>query len=477
VITKQKSLLQLTLLYSIGSLSSRLMSFVLVFFTTFYLTTKEVGQLDLILVTMNLAIPLVTFQLSDAALRWLLEDESDINRTKIFSNISILLVISCCLFGFVFSIYNNFFSIGYFSLFLPLVFFQVLNVFFQQFIRGIGQNKEYVIRGFIITFLYVVFSIISLTCLNLKVEGLIIANVLAAFIGSIILFTRVGLYKYFKFHAFSFSFSKTLLKYSIPLIPNYLSWWAISSANRYIILLLLGASANGIFAIAFKLPTILSMFINIFYLAWQEKAIKNYNREDRDKYYSLTFEKFLRCLFTISILILATNKLILHFIVSEQFFSAWHYTPILLASLIFNSMAGFYGTGYLSSKETKGAFASSFYSGVLTVVLSFLTIPLIGLYGASLAICLGYIVLFLIRISQTKKFFNISFPMKTFVHFSFLFLLVALLNLGSVYLQTIGIIIAIVCTVWINFDELKSIVKTIRVRSFNLQRNFSKVID
>ena len=473
----QKSLFQLTILYSIGSFSSRLMSFVLIFFTTFFLSTDEVGHLDLIFVTLNLAIPVVTFQISDAAFRWLLEDDSNLNRTKVFSNVSILLVISFCLYGLAYLIYDQFISAVDFFLFPALVFFQMFNGFFSQFVRGIGNNKEYVIRSLTISFLYVLFSIIALVYLQLKVEGLIYANILAGFAGSVLLVVRTGLYRYFKTNEFSFAFSKKLLAYSTPLMPNNLSWWAVSSANRYIILILLGASANGIFAIAFKLPTILSMFISIFYLAWQEKAIRNYNNEDRDNYYSLTLAKFLRYLFSLAILILAMNKFVLQFIVSEKFHSAWQYTPVLLVGLIFNSIAGFYGTGFLSTKKTKGALTSSFVSALLTIILSFLAIPIIGLHGASLAICVGYLVLCLIRVKQMKKFFSIRFPTNDFIHFSCLFALVALLSLGGVFLQVISIVTAILSVILINFDELKFLVKKITIRKLSLSNDILKVPD
>ena len=49
---EQKSLLNLTILYSIGNFSSKIISFILVFFTTFYLSKADVGAYDLILITL-----------------------------------------------------------------------------------------------------------------------------------------------------------------------------------------------------------------------------------------------------------------------------------------------------------------------------------------------------------------------------------------------------------------------------------------
>ena len=79
-----KSLLKLTILYTIGNLSSKVISFVLVFFTTFYLSKEDVGAYDLILITLSLLSPFVTFQLTDAALRWLLDNDTVDNKKRVF---------------------------------------------------------------------------------------------------------------------------------------------------------------------------------------------------------------------------------------------------------------------------------------------------------------------------------------------------------------------------------------------------------
>jgi O-antigen/teichoic acid export membrane protein len=436
------------------------MSFVLVFFTTFYLTKEDVGEFDLILITISLLSPFITFQLTDAALRWLLDNNSKKNSTKVFSTISTILFLSLILFLGGITLYSYYFSMKYIVLLYLLIFFQSYNIFFQQCIRGFGKNKMYVATGLINTFIYVGLAILSLAVFKLKVDGLLYANIIATIVASVLIFVSGKLYRFWNFNSISFEFGKNLLKYSMPLIPNSLSWWAISSANRYIILLYLGAAANGVFAIAYKLPTILLMFVNIFYLAWQEKAIVTYDRADRDEYYTVVFEKYVRLLFSLSILIVAGNKILLSFIVSKEFFEAWQYTPLLLLSIVFSSMAGFYGTGYLSAKKTKGAFFSSVFGGFATVGLSFLLIPKFGLHGASIAICIGYLVLLLIRIFHMKEIFKIDFPIKTFIIFLILFVIVSLLNYGNNYLVIFNIILTLLTLLFFNKDDLK-ILKTI----------------
>ena len=88
-----KSLYDLFLIYSVGNVSTRVINFALIFVTTFYLTKEDVGQYDLILVTISLLTPIATLQLADSALRWLLEDNSIESLKRIFSNISFYIVL------------------------------------------------------------------------------------------------------------------------------------------------------------------------------------------------------------------------------------------------------------------------------------------------------------------------------------------------------------------------------------------------
>ena len=97
--TKSNSLLKNTLLYSIGNLASKGLSFILVFFTTFYLSREDVGVFDLFLTTISLLTPIVTLQLTDAVLRWLIENNQFENKARVLTTSSLILLISIFIFG------------------------------------------------------------------------------------------------------------------------------------------------------------------------------------------------------------------------------------------------------------------------------------------------------------------------------------------------------------------------------------------
>ena len=290
--TKSNSLLKNTLLYSIGNLASKGLSFILVFFTTFYLSREDVGVFDLFLTTISLLTPIVTLQLTDAVLRWLIENNQFENKARVLTTSSFILLVSIFIAIVGVLIFQNFYPFLFYKELLFLLGFQSFFLLFYQFQRAIADNKGYVLSSVFYTFLYVFLAILFLVFYDKKIEGLLYSNIIAAFFSTVFIVFRNKVFGYIHGKYYSFQVAKELLYYSIPLVPNSLSWWAISSANRYLIVLFLGVASNGIFAIAFKFPTIVLLLVNVFYLAWQEKAIENYNREDKDDYYSAIFKKY-----------------------------------------------------------------------------------------------------------------------------------------------------------------------------------------
>jgi len=100
--SKSKSLTNTVLIYAIGTLSSRVISFVLVFVITFFLTKKEVGIYDIIITTVALISPFIYMQMTDAILRWMLHENKDGAITsKIFTNVVSILFISIVVFFFL----------------------------------------------------------------------------------------------------------------------------------------------------------------------------------------------------------------------------------------------------------------------------------------------------------------------------------------------------------------------------------------
>ena len=59
-----------------------------------------------------------------------------------------------------------------------------------------------------------------------------------------IYFWNKKLYKYIKLKQNDKNLLKEILKYSVPLIPNMISWWVVNASDRTIVTAILGIAQN-----------------------------------------------------------------------------------------------------------------------------------------------------------------------------------------------------------------------------------------
>ena len=74
---KYKKLASNTLIFAIGTFSSKILSFLLMPFVTRMMGTGDYGSADLVQQTVNVLIPIVTLQVNSAALRFALDKAVD----------------------------------------------------------------------------------------------------------------------------------------------------------------------------------------------------------------------------------------------------------------------------------------------------------------------------------------------------------------------------------------------------------------
>lgn len=416
----KSNLFQNTLIYTIGNLLSKIIGFLMLPVYTNYLTTSQFGRFDLLITAVTLMLPIVTLQISDAAYRYLVDEEDEREKEKVITNAFFGLLINVVVgFSIVMLILILTYQITYTKLelicFFLLAFSNLLFVFLQQVIRGLKSNKEFALSGIINALLLALLSILFLVFMDLEYIGLLIANILAYFMAVAYILFKINIFKYVKFKLFNARLYKILILYSIPLIPNLISWWAINFSDRMLISYYLGVDQNGIYAIANRFSTILFFMTTVFNLAWQESAILSFKESNKDKYYTLVFSKYLRFLFTTILILISGIGIAVPLILNESYQEAQYIVPFLFYGVVFSAFSSFYGTGFQSSKNTNEAVVSSLAAGIINIGLNILLLPRIGVLAAGISTLIAFFIMWLIRVYQTKKYFNIKINIKDFI--------------------------------------------------------------
>ncbi|MDQ0782144.1 lipopolysaccharide biosynthesis protein [Chryseobacterium sp. W4I1] len=397
----KKKMFKETLTYSIGSFGSKILSFLLVPFYTYFLTKKELGEYDLLLTTISLFAPLVSLQISDATYRWLIDKEyiSENDKAKIMTNSIITLCIGYLIFCIGFSIYVFFNSFQYQGYFIILIFLNCLLPLLQSILRGQGNTKQFAINGILTTFLIVVFNIIFIYLLKLNVEGVFIANIVAYAVACIMIFYKVKIIQYFKFEYWDPKLIKSMASYSLPLIPNLMSWWAISSASKFIILHYMGAEGNGLYAVASRFPALLLVINSVLLLPLQDRILK----EKDDTTFNRLLEKFIMFEITLAFILGVISPFMTKILVSKEYFESWQYMPYLYLGVGFNAIAGFLGLKYQKEKNTLKITITSLLGAIISIICSIILIQSLGLQGISISFLLGFYFMFVLRFWDILK--------------------------------------------------------------------------
>lgn len=417
-----KKLINDTYIFALGNLGSKLINIILVPFYTFYLSTSDYGIADLVTTTTILLLPIITLSIYDAVLRYAMDKEED--SETVFTNGLFITIVCSIVYTLLIALISFFIADKKVVAFMSvIVIFNALKQLLAQFSRSIGKIKLYAGNGIINTFIVAISNIILLKYLELGLDGYFLSLIIGSVFSIVYLWIGANISKYIKFNKLNRKVIKKSLLYSIPLIPNATSLWANSALGRYVIIFFIGASANGIFAVATKITNVLSILYAMFLQAWQLTAITEYQSEKRNEIFSSVFESFVMLMFVASSAILSIEKTALRYFVSDVYFEAWKVIPFILIGTIFSSFAEFVGISYLAAQQTKGLMKTTFYSAILSLILNIILVPLMGINGAGLSMIISYLTLLIVRLKDTSGFVKISISYKP-ISLSMVFILI-----------------------------------------------------
>jgi len=257
--SKKKELLGNTFIIFIGKMLPQVLAFFMLFLYTNYLSASEYGTVDLIITYVSLLAPIITLQLEMAMFRFLIDVRNkNTEKKKLITNNYICLIIFSLIFSILYLIVMYFIDFKYAVIVLLYIISTIFMSNTLQISRGLGNNKAFAFGSILNAIVLVICNIYFLAFLNLGIDGMIISLFISNTITFIYLLFKLKLYNYISLKTKDKNKVKELIKYSLPLIPNGISWWIINVSDRTIISVLLGTAANGIYAISNKFPAILS---------------------------------------------------------------------------------------------------------------------------------------------------------------------------------------------------------------------------
>ena len=457
---REKALLKNTVIITIGKICTQLITFFLLPLYTSILSTEEYGTVDLLNTLVSLLLPIVTFQVEQAVFRKLIDNRDkerykrNIISTAIFSVLTQCIIYLCVFFAiapFVNNEYKYFLATNV----VAYIFASLM----QQIARGLGDNVKYAIGSFLSALGTIIFNILFLVVFKFGANGMLMANMLGQVICAIYFIISLKLYKYISIKFYKKKLLKKLWIYSIPLIPNAISWWVFNSSNRVIISAILGVAKNGIFSAASKFSSVYITIYNIFNLSWTEMVALHIEDVDIKQFLNKTINEMLKLFTALAIGIIACMPIVYPIMIDSSYWEGYNQVPIMIIGSIFNVVVGLISAIYVAKKNTKAIASTSIVSAIINIVVNLVLINFIDLYAATIASLSAYGIMSIYRLYDIrKKYFDIKLD-KKFIIVTIIVLIPILLIYYSnnMILYFIGIIIAAIYAVMINKKNLKSI--------------------
>lgn len=446
-----------------------MISFFLVPFYTQALTTAEYGVADLFTTICTLLVPIVTLNISEGIMRFALDRNAD--HYKIMSIGIMCGVGSGLLLAVTVPFLQGLFKLeSYGSLLFLYCCSFALSQIFMSYLRGTEKLLMFAYGNILQASLIAGLNILFLLNFKWGLRGYFLSFSISYLIVMLYAILAGQAYKVFAHFKFDAKLFISMSKYAVALIPNSLMWWVTNSSDRVMIAGILGAAANGIYAVSYKIPTLLSTFSTIFSQAWSYSAISEKDSMDQEQLTNDVYKTLFSALIIAAAALLIIIRPFMSYYVAANYFVAWKYCPALIIGFLYMSLGSFVATPYVVHKDSLHMMLSGVTGAGVNIVLNLILIPRLGIQGAAIATCVSYIAIYLFRMMDTQRYVKLkAFPNKTLVASLLMWVL-----MGFVYIENIvGIVVQLLifCAILLCLKDIWIPIFKVVIRRVAKQKN------
>lgn len=458
--SREGTLVKNTAIITIGKICTQMVSFFLLPIYTALLSTEEYGTVDLLNTLVSLLLPIITLQIENAIFRYLIDNRENNEQKKIIISTSLgIIILQCISYIILFLLISKFIHNDYKFFLATNVIASIFSSIMLQISRGLGDNTAYALGSFVSAASNIVFNIIFIVIFKFGAYGMLTANFLGNVACVILVFFRDKVYQYTDFKKFDRDVLKKLWKYSIPMVPNALSWWIFNSSDRVIVTNILGIAANGIIAVSNKFSAVFITIYNIFNITWTETASLHINDSDRDEFFSRIINTVLKLFSAICFGIIGCMPFIFNIMVNKQYVDAYNYIPIYMIAALGNVGVGLLSAIYIAKKDSKAVAKTSIFAAVINIIVHLMLISKVQLYAASISTLVAYYIMFVYRLIDVRKYnIKIILEKKLVIYIIALSVITMILYyINNIIGNVINLIIVIIYAIGINIKSINFI--------------------
>lgn len=402
-----------TVLFVISNVLAKIILFCLLPLYTRVLSSSEYGVAELVTSMSELIIPICSFSIQDAVSLFCMENF--VKKGTILKNGFVVMIPAVILLGII--------SCG-FKLYAPLsaqtMYFFTISILsmtrlmLSYYMRAVNKVFIFALNSIVYNAALAGANIVFLLKIDKGLPGYFEAIISANIVSIVFLFLSGRIWYDLRNTKPDKKILSEMLTYSFPLILNSISWGLTHVADKAMLTEFCSSSETGIYSVASKIPSVMSLITAGFTQAWTLSAVKNYNNENDNSFYEKIFTYIhIICLLFVLAVFLITNSFLTVFL-GDNFVSSVKYVPVLLVSAVFLAYSNFFSPLYSAMKKSRNIMFSALGGAVINVILNVLLIPRIGVMGACLSTMISYIYIAIFRFVDCRKYIHMNLRQKAF---------------------------------------------------------------
>lgn len=453
-----KELLENTAIIGIGNFSTKILSFLLLPIYTSLLSTSDYGLYDLFITISTFLVPCITLLMDESMFRFLIDCNTEDDKRQIISQTIIFTIKWTSLFSFLYLCLGLLFKFPYFILFLVFIISNIIVGLRNAITRGLGKIKMFAIINFISSFMIISLNILFIVVLRLGISSLLLSFIIANILTTLYVFIKLKIYKFILLKNYSKEKSKQMIKYSLPLVPNSISWTVVNLSDRIVISSFLGTSINGIYSVSYKFPNMMDTIYGFFYSAWKESAAKSLKDDDSYVFYNKIYIALTRFMWGIVIMMISLLPFVFNLLIKNEFANSYLYVPILILAMYYSNISGFFGGIFSAYKDTGVMGITTIVGALINLIVDILFIKYIGVWAAALSTLASTFTIYTYRKYKIKKYVSLENNFIFKIGSLISILIAFVLYYSSFFLvKVILLLLLTLYCVYINSDNLKLI--------------------
>ncbi|HXW69040.1 MAG TPA: oligosaccharide flippase family protein [Dissulfurispiraceae bacterium] len=409
-----------SLIYGIGGIISRAVSFVMLPLYTHYLTPRDYGTMELLSSTIDIISIVAGIGLASAIFKYYSQYEDKKDKDEVMSTAMILLLLislTTAITGSIFSPHISKIVFGseensYYFRIIFLIYFLDQGAVMVPLMMIRAENRSGLFVGIstVKLFIQIFFNIYFIVVLKINILGILYSTLLANLaIGSFLS------YRAFRRTGFLFSKrkGKEMIRFGYPFIFVSLSSFALTYSDRYFLNIYSNLATIGIYALAYKFGFLMGyLSADPFMQIWEPQRFEIAKQEDALLIFKKAFQYFNVLVVLVSLVICIFVKDALIVMSKAVYVEAYKMVPIVVLAYIIQAWTFYCNLGIYIKNRSNTMAVASFFATICVIGLNFLLIPKYGAYGAAWATVGAFLIRFVLVYYFSQKMYPINYGLK-----------------------------------------------------------------